>query len=597
MRRFPPSQSARLLASTGLLLAVSFFSGMTNSAIVAQEPPREGQGYTDTPQLPNQMWRVHDKYRPRPAVVVPGEQLGSPPSDATVLFDGTQLDAWRKAGTDQPAGWKIDEGAMVAQGGSGSIETKESFGDVQLHLEWSAPEPPRGEGQGRGNSGVIFMGRYEVQVLDSFQSDTYADGQAASIYGQFPPQVNAMRPPGQWQVYDIIFEAPRFDGDKLARPAKVTVFHNGVLVQHATEMIGQMAHQQIAPYVAHPPKGHLLLQDHGDPVRFRNIWIRPLREEIDPWLTFPAGQGAGHGKKVVLIAGDEEYRSEESLPMLADLLSKKHGFHCSVLFPIHPETGTVDPNYGRNIPGTHLLEDADLMIIATRFRHLPDWQMKPIVDFVERGGAVIGLRTATHAFNYPGDSDSPYKDWSFNSGKWPGGFGQQILGDTWVSHHGNHKVEATRGVVAPGAGDSTLLKGVDNVFGPSDVYGITHLPKDAQVLLLGQVLTGMNPTDAPVEGNKNDPMMPLAWTRVIPRDNGSANRVFCTTMGASVDLANEGLRRLVVNACYWATGLEDAIPAKSDVEIEGKYEPTFYGFHPGDHFKNQRLKPVDFLVR
>ncbi len=569
--------------------------GCISTFVTAQEPPREGEGYTDTPKLPNQMWKVHDKHRPRPAVVKPGESYGQPPADAVVLFDGKDLSKWKKSGSDQEATWKVGDGFFEAA--AGTIETKEHFGDVQLHIEWASPAEVKGKGQGRGNSGVIFMGRYEVQVLDSFENDTYADGQAASIYGQYPPQVNVTRGPGQWNQYDIVFEAPRFEGDKLTKPAKVTVFHNGVLVQHGREMIGQMAHKMITPYVAHAPKGPLVLQDHGNPVRFRNVWVRPLREDIDPWLEFEGKEGPGKGKKVVLISGDEEYRSEEAMPMLAKVLSEKHGFQCVSLFSIHPETGTVDPNYSNNIPGLHHLDDAQVMILGLRFRELPDWQMKHIVDFVERGGAVIGLRTSTHAFNYSKDSKSPYAKWSYNHREWQGGFGQQVLGETWVSHHGKHKSEAARGIIPEGKKGEVILRGVEDVFVPSDVYGVTHLPSDANVLMLGQIVAGMKPSDPAATDKRNDPMMPMVWTRNYKTESGKECRIFTTTMGAAADLENEGLRRLVVNATYWCAGIEDKIPAKSNVDIGANYKPSFFGFEKKTFFKDKLLKPSDFKLK
>ncbi len=237
-------------------------------------------GYDDTPFLPGSRWRVHDSARPRPAVVAPGERPGDPPADAVVLFDGTSLDAWRSAGTDgDPARWRLVDGAMEVNG-TGSIETRESFGDVQLHVEWRTPTPPEGESQGRGNSGVFLMGRYEVQVLDSFENETYADGQAAALYGQRPPDVNASRPPGEWQSYDIVFLAPRFEGERLVEPARITVFHNGVLVHHDRAFLGPTRHRALPEYTPHPPEGPIQLQDHGNPVRFRNVWVRRLGEEV-----------------------------------------------------------------------------------------------------------------------------------------------------------------------------------------------------------------------------------------------------------------------------------------------------------------------------
>lgn len=220
--------------------------------------------------LPGGRWTVHDPGRPAPGVVTAGTGA-QPPSDALVLFDGSVSEAWTCA--EGPA-WTVQDGALVA--GGGNLSTRESFGDCQLHLEWATPAVVKGEGQARGNSGVFFMGRYEVQVLDSYQNVTYADGQAAALYGQEPPLVNACRPPGEWQSYDIVFRAPRFAGDALASPALVTVFHNGVLVQHARELLGATRHAAVATYTAHEPQAPLALQDHGDPVRYRNIWIRRL---------------------------------------------------------------------------------------------------------------------------------------------------------------------------------------------------------------------------------------------------------------------------------------------------------------------------------
>ncbi len=246
----------------------------------------QGVGYSDTPKLPGQPWRVHDIDRPNPPVVDPGPVVPCvpvPPSDAIVLFDGTNLDAWQmEDGSD--AKWILkDDGSMQVKPGSGTLMTKAAFGDMQLHIEWATPTPPVGESQHRGNSGVFLMGRYEIQILDSFENKTYADGQAAAMYGQHPPLVNASRGPGQWQTYDIVFEAPRFTSEgELVRPAYVTVFHNGVLVQNHQSFIGATVHRAVATY--HPdsfedpthPVGPIKLQDHGNPMRFRNIWVRPL---------------------------------------------------------------------------------------------------------------------------------------------------------------------------------------------------------------------------------------------------------------------------------------------------------------------------------
>jgi hypothetical protein len=242
-------------------------------AFVLQE--KHPIGYDDTPMLPGGKWHVHDGKRPAPPVVTPGKSSADAPSDAIVLFDGKDLSKWR-SGDGKEAGWKVGDGWVEIGAGKGDIETRDEFGDCQLHLEWCEPTPPHDESQGRGNSGVYFMGRYELQVLDSFENATYPDGQCAAVYGQHPPLVNACRKPGEWQSYDAIFTAPRFKEEKLVTPGTMTVFHNGVVVQDHAEILGATVHRALASYSAHAPKGPLRLQDHGEPVRYRNIWIRRI---------------------------------------------------------------------------------------------------------------------------------------------------------------------------------------------------------------------------------------------------------------------------------------------------------------------------------
>jgi hypothetical protein len=235
-------------------------------------------GYSDTPILPGQPWRVHDIQRPRPLTVTPGAQNAQPPSDAVVLFDGKDLSKWvgMKKGQVVAPGWKLGNGYMEVVGRSGDLVSKEKFGDAQFHIEWASPAKICGSSQWRGNSGILIMDRYEIQVLDTYNNPTYADGGAASIYGQWPPLVNASRKPGEWQTYDIVFEAPTFEGDKLTKPAFVTVIHNGVLVHHHKEIIGRMAHRVVGTYAPHDPLEPLGLQDHDTAVRYRNIWVRRL---------------------------------------------------------------------------------------------------------------------------------------------------------------------------------------------------------------------------------------------------------------------------------------------------------------------------------
>ncbi|HTY84324.1 MAG TPA: DUF1080 domain-containing protein [Silvibacterium sp.] len=232
-------------------------------------------------QVPVITWKIHDPDRPVPPVIDPGtastqEAPGRPPSDAVVLFDGKDLAQWA-AKDGGPAKWKVENGYMEVVPKTGYLVTRQAFGDCQLHVEFAEPVPATGESQERGNSGVFLMGLYEIQVLDSYQNKTYADGQAAAVYGQYPPLVNASRPPGQWQAYDIIFHGPRFADGKVVRPARVTVLHNGMLVQDNVELTGPTAHGQRPPYQPGPDRLPLQLQDHGNPVRYRNLWIRELK--------------------------------------------------------------------------------------------------------------------------------------------------------------------------------------------------------------------------------------------------------------------------------------------------------------------------------
>ncbi len=250
------------------------------ATVLSAQEQKAPTGYTDTPTIPGSKWRVHDDARPRPPVITPGtcsseNMPGKPPSDAVVLFDGTSLAAWRTQ-NGEPAKWKVENGYMEVVPGAGDIWTRQDFGDSQLHIEFRTPSPPKGDSQGRGNSGVLLYGIYEIQVLDSFNNLTYADGQASAVYGQSPPLVNASRPPGEWQVYDIVYTSPRFKDGKVEVPGYVTVFHNGVITQNHTQLLGATGHRTLPRLVVHDPKGPIRLQDHHNPIRYRNIWIRPL---------------------------------------------------------------------------------------------------------------------------------------------------------------------------------------------------------------------------------------------------------------------------------------------------------------------------------
>jgi type 1 glutamine amidotransferase len=316
----------------------------------------------------------------------------------------------------------------------------------------------------------------------------------------------------------------------------------------------------------------------------------------DRWLSYEGGAGPGQGKHIVLISGDEEYRSEEAMPMLGRILSQHHGFQCTVLFSL-AEDGTVHPNNQENITGLESLASADLMIIFTRFRRPADEDMKHINDYLRAGKPVIGLRTATHAFAGLRGAYERYNN-GHAGPEWKDGFGREIVGEQWISHHGAHGRESTRGIIAEEAKRHPIVLGIKGgeIWGPTDVYGVRlPLPGDCQPLVLGQVLRGMHKDDAPVSGLKNDPMMPVAWTKTYTIGD-KTGRVFTTTMGASQDFVEPGLRRLVVNAVYWCLGMEREIDPDSNVEIVGDYRPTSFGFQRGEYWHQLGRRPADYSL-
>ncbi|MGA2118292.1 MAG: DUF1080 domain-containing protein [Bryobacteraceae bacterium] len=265
---------------TFLKLAVAGIPVAAARAQQAAPKPNPDLGFTDTPMLPGLPWHVHDPARPHPQQIRPSGTPGGPPSDAVVLFDGSDLSRWNQRGRGADAGkfvdarWKVGGGWFEVAPNTGDLLSREKFGDCQIHVEWSSPTEIHANSQGRGNSGVLIMSRYEMQVLDAWDNPTYADGQAGAIYGQWPPLVNPARRPGEWNTYDIAFEAPRFDGEKLVRPAFVTLFYNGVIVHNRKEILGAMVYRKVATYTAHGAEEPLMLQDHHNPVRYRNIWVR-----------------------------------------------------------------------------------------------------------------------------------------------------------------------------------------------------------------------------------------------------------------------------------------------------------------------------------
>jgi type 1 glutamine amidotransferase len=307
-----------------------------------------------------------------------------------------------------------------------------------------------------------------------------------------------------------------------------------------------------------------------------------------PGVVFEGNDGPGKGKHIVLIAGDDEYRSEDIIPQLGKILAVHHGFKCTVLFALNKKTGEIDPGAKHNIPGLEVLNDADLMIMHLRFRDLPDDQMKQIMDYTNSGKPIMGLRTSTHAFNIPGGK--AYSKWSFRAkGETQGGYGRQVFGETWISHYGHHGRESTRGIIVEDQKDNPIVNGCEDIWGPSDVYAITELHGDCTPLVLGQPLTGMDPEDPP---NKKKPPVPVAWTKTYTGSEGKTARVFTTTMGHAHDLKSEGFRRLLVNAAYWCVGMEDEIPERAKVDFVGEYDPNPIGI---GKFK-KGLKPSDHAI-
>lgn len=310
-------------------------------------------------------------------------------------------------------------------------------------------------------------------------------------------------------------------------------------------------------------------------------------EPVDPNILYLKGKkGPGQGKTIVLISGDEEYRTEESMPMLAKILSEKHGFTCKVLFS-WDEGGTyIDPDNHKGVKGWHHLDSADLMLIGTRFRDPSLDDAKHVTKFLNDGKPVIGIRTSTHAFKWLNDRSFggkiTFKD-----------FGPKVMGEGWVSHHGKHKKEGARGVIEPANSKHPILNGVDDVFGPSDVYGIKSLTAKDTILLRGQVTANLEPSSKPV-ASKNSPMQPLAWLHPYRSPNGTQGTSFCTTMGGSVDLVCEDLRRLIVNACYHLAGLK--VPFRADVAYVDPFYPSFFGFlkDKKNYWKNMDMQPNDY---
>ncbi|HLF95310.1 MAG TPA: ThuA domain-containing protein [Planctomycetota bacterium] len=308
----------------------------------------------------------------------------------------------------------------------------------------------------------------------------------------------------------------------------------------------------------------------------------------DPWVVYPGGEGPGKGKHLVFVTGEESYRSEESMPLMARILSKHHGFKCTVLFAIDRTDGTINPLQKDNIPGLEALDSADLLVAFLRWRELPDDQMKRIIDYTDSGKPIVGLRNATHPFRFEKRPDSPYAKYDWKSKDPEGGWGRAVLGETWVSHYGKNMVESTR---CDAAADHPILRGIPKSFWiPDDVYGIGTLHGDCAPLLLGQPLVGWKAEDKPHPDKK---AIPVAWTKSYTGARGKAARVFTTTMGHGDVFRVEDFRRLIANACYWGLGMEDRIDGKGKVDLVGTYDPGPVGAKG----LRKGVKPADLAFR
>ena len=340
------------------------------------------------------------------------------------------------------------------------------------------------------------------------------------------------------------------------------------------------------------------------------------------WVTYKGVDGPGMGKHIVFVSGDEEYRSEEALPQLAKILSQHHGFDATVLFAQDPTLpGTIDPNYTENIPGLEALEDADLMVLFTRFRALPDDQMQHFANYLMAGNPLIAIRTATHAFQFE-DSTNAWFHWSNRfrdqSSPWNDGFGRLVLGERWHTHHGHHKHQSTRGVIAPDAASHPVARGINDgdIWGPTDVYGVRlPMPEGVVPIVLGEVINragefdevdiffGMKPSDTEVATvnpatetsyNPNDPLMPIAWTKPYQLPEGQQGMAFTSTIGSSTDMVSEGVRRLFVNATYYMLDMD--VPESANVDVVGAFTPTAYNFHTDEYWEEKDLKVSDYVM-
>ena len=478
--------------------------------------------------------------------------------------------------------WTFQDGVLTASPKWDSVVTPESYQDFRMHVEFNVNDAVDLPPEMNGNSGIYIQQRYELQILNSFgvlPSD-YKATDCGSIYQQKKPDQFVCRPAGEWQSFDIAFRAARFDGAQKSENARITVYQNGKLIHDDVSLKRQSG----AGKKEQPFPLPIKLQGHHNQVRFRNVWIQRLTsaqlpvQESESWLTYKGNHGPGKGKHIVLIAAEQEYRSEQAMPMLAKVLSEHHGFDCTVLFSVN-EKGEVDPTLPapfkdktkrHNIPGLQHLADADCMIWISRFMQLPDEQMKFFHGYFDSGKPFIALRTANHGF-MGGEK--------YRVGERTVGLGE-LLGGSFMEHHGGWHRESTKGILVPENSSHPILIGVKDIWGTSDVYRCHNakspFPDDCTALVLGQPLVSLKSDALP---NTSKEPLPVAWIKTWRGNQQLPSKIFHCTMGSAEDFANAGVRRMTINAAYWGMGIESEIKPDSSVDIVGEYQPLAAGFN------------------
>jgi len=563
-------------------------------------------------------------------LVVPGPLLADEDGGAVSLFNGKNLDGWTQRGGTATYTVEGDEivGTSVPKTGNSFLCTNRNYANFILDIDFKV-DPLLNSGiqirsnqfekekvwtgtgpDGKPVTAKVAAGRvhgYQVEIDPSpraWSAGIYDEGRRGWLYNLTGDQHAAARAAfkqNEWNHYRVE-----------ANGTSIKTWINGVPAADLTDDMTST--------------GFIALQVHGvgndsskigKQIRWKNIRIQELPatasvSQEDQWLEFRGKAGPGQGKKIVLVSGDEEYRSEQSLTQLARILSEHHGFDCTVLFAIDPATGIINPNVLTNIPGLETLDSADLLVLFTRFRNLPDEQMAQINSYLLRGRPVLGIRTATHAFNLPGNSPFAYYSNGYQGElkEWKDGFGRLVLGERWYTHHGSHRHQSTRGRIAPGQEQHPILRGISDgeIWGSTDVYGVRlPLPGDALPLVLGEVMNrtgeyladdihfGLRPEDAVPDNSKNDPMMPIVWLKSYQLPGGSTGKSMTSTIGSSADLLNGGVRRELVNGAYFLLGMENQIPATgTNVDLVGNYQPVAYGNQPNKAWEQKSLKPADF---